>query len=1255
MVKCLDAAVANLEISVKQIEPKYAELKKWVTPALAEHEHLVSGWQQYLELAKRTAVSPAMVHFMTRGEVDKNEPTLEDLVEMDTAKKAGKLAPTAKKRFGDKAAELEKVNKQMYQGLEGLIANFEGLMAKSFLSHSEDAPQLLEDIEAVVRQIDSDYRTALAYGSSQRDVAQASKTASNHTERLVPNLKKRAKELDGMLHYATQARNTVAAESVEFMRVITDITLLHSNVKNQINVLNQSEDDMTTFDYLRLIHQLPYMYASFLVEAIRRKDWVDKVKTDSSTLANEMALFQDEESKRRKKWQKMVGSMYGPSLDTNVVGLEVNLLGEDTPWPIAEKAELDQFLQALQDQQVDQAVLDDVMSLVEELNAPTKQQSKRVKAFKNGSVHDAALGRSGLMIRGDDELLRSLQDDKGKLETRLKTAESRVRRLEDLLHRQSQVSRPNNLFQPPGTQQQRERNNSTSSNRSNRLDDRRRSSDGADPLLRRIAQLENELREEKQRTVRVQKDLTTQSAQHDSMRGQIEEANSTKKDLLENMEALKREFDVERKHLEDEVKTLKARLEDTEDEIDHFGASRENEKATYDEKVQALEAELEQLKKDRQDENLKAQGQVDFLRNETRMQRERVEAQDRELQAGQEEVRTLSKKLQSLEEDSSMQLEALKKVFGILNPRATLPEDTMDLADALQTLAADVLEKSDNADKNLSLLRAEVEQVQHSAKELRTEANEIKSRLTSEEEANLHLREMISEHKAKAETLEKEVLEGREQLSSLRKQLSDGETGSETLQKRLEETEGRVATLTEQLAARQSQVGSLEEELYLIKEKLGASEKKFSEVSERYEERDRRTKDLTQRVYSQNDRLCRLLEKIGYAVARKDGDMSITKVSRSERTSQNPNDSSDPGTSIRRSTTLGSRSMHDSADLDLLYWMKADNPTSEVEKYDAFISSLGHFNVDLFSETVYQRIKDTERKARKWQHDLRTSREKAHAAQKDAWEKIAYKHFKEGDLALFLPTRNQQAGAWAAFNVGFPHYFLREQDAHRLRHREWLVARITRIQERVVDLSKSLQPGNETDSINTEENDNPFQLSDGLRWYLIDAHEDKPGAPSTPGMGKSTVATNTVEATASLRTHAASGKGKNRDSVTSIEGINKTLSKSLESRRSSTGSKKALPFAGAGGASLLKGNPLSSETNSLRVAAPETPLGTSPTQASLLSPKRGSLASSEQHIQPDSSKGNGEQASQAGKTTTVTQQGETQNPEVRNVDALFGP
>ncbi|GJN68540.1 oligomeric, coiled-coil, peripheral membrane protein [Purpureocillium lilacinum] len=1214
MIKCLDAAVANLELSVKQIEPKYNELKKWVEPALAEHEQLAASWEQYLTLARKTPVSPAMVKFMTRGEVTKTNVTLEDLVELETARKAGKLAATARRRFSDKATELDRMATQMYRGLEGLASDFDKLMSRSALAHSTDAAHLFQDIEAVASQIDSDYKTALGYAGSQRDLAQASKTASNHTERLVPSLRKRAKEMDEIVQYATDARNAIARESVIHMRTTTDVTALYSSVRNQINVLNQSEDDLTTFDYLRLIHQLPYMYASFAVEAIRRREWVDKVKTDSSTLANEMALFQDEESKRRRRWQKMVGSMYGPSSETNVVGLEVNLLGEDVPWPALTKDDLDAFLHHLQESDVDPAVLEDVSKLIQELNSPTKQQSKRLKAFKNGSVHEAALGRSGLLIRGDDELLRTLQDDKTKLESKLKTAESRVRRLEDLLHRQSQTSRPGNLFQPQRNQPH-ERQDSTSSIRSGRPDDRRMSSEGIDPLLRKITQLEHELHEEKQRSAQFEKELNTRSTQHNDMKYQIQEVNSTKKDLLENMEALKREFLDERKSLEDEIKTLKARLEDTEDEIEHFGESRENEKATYDEKVHALEAEVERLTREHGDDVLKAQGQVEFLRKEAQMQRERLEASERQVQVAAEENRSVSSELETARETIESQDQALRKLHDDLAPDASAPVDLLDLTDSLQSYATGLLTKLRNAESDLAVARADLEQASNSVKESKTDIANARSKLAVEEEEAMRLRETLAEEKAKVTALEGEVAEGREQLSRLRTQLSDGASGSETLQKKLEDEEKKVARQAEELASRQSQVGSLEEELHMFKQRVEDVQSKMGAMSAHYEARDGRTKGLSQRLYSQNDRLTRLLERIGYSVTRQDGEMTINKIPRSERSTQNPNDSSDPGSTLRRSASLGIRQMTDSGDLEPLYWMDGSDDSTEAEKYERFMQTLGYFDLDLFSETVYLRIKEAEHKARKWQREARGYRDRAHAAQKDAHDKIAFRHFKEGDLALFLPTRNQQAGAWAAFNVGFPHYFLREQDAHRLRHREWLVARISRVQERVVDLSKSLQPANDAESVNDDENDNPFQLSDGLRWYLIDAHEDKPGAPSTPGMGKSTVAANTVEATADIQLHAGKGKGKNRDSVASIEGINKTLSKSLDSRRSSSNSKKALPFAIGGGAgtALLKNSALASETNSLRAAPTDTPAGTSPAQASLLS---ASLANPAEQLGP---------------------------------------
>lgn len=1190
MLKCLDAAVANLDIVVKPIYPKHAELKKWVAPTQEEYATLATNWEQYVELARSIVISPEMMRFMTGQDVRKSrQATLEDLINPEPTRKAGKLAATSLRKFNNKVSELDKTVNSMFGGCDELFLEFNKLIDRSTMQHSNDCSQLLDDIEAVARKIDTDYQATLSYANQTKDVPQASKTAANHTKQLLPSIQKRASEMDDMLHYATQARNDVAAESLAFMRKISEITSLHHNVKIQINAINQAEE-MATFDYLRLIQQLPYMYASFVAESIRRKEWSEKVKVDSSTLLNEMAVFQDEELKRRRKWHKMVGSTYGPEKTENsVLGFEVNLRGDDAIWPEMTKQELDEFLTTLRRQNADAGVLGDITKLINELSNPTKQQSKRLKAFKNGSVHEAALGRSGLLIRGDDDLLRSLQGDKSKLETKLRTAESRVRRLEDLLHRQTQASRPSplgNLFQP-------QQNDSTGSVKTPRLsDDRRRSStsDSHEVLHHRIAQLEGDLNSQKERSAILEKEA---HAHAEHMKGRMDEANSTKQDLLGNMEALKREFMEERKSLEDEIKALKTHLEEAEMEMEHFG--------TYDEKLHSLEADVERLAKEKRDDALKTQGQVEFLRNEARVQRERNVSLERELKEAREKIKELNKRAENFEEYEEAHARSLREVHGQLSPAdEEPPQDFADLIDAVGTKSNDILAKFKSLEQDLSLMKADLALAQGTVRDVKSELHITREKLSAEEMAGVHLRETLDKEKTRCSTLEMEVDDGREQLNQLRIKMTEGVTGSETLRKKLEDEERRVAELTEQLASKQSQVGSLEEEVRMFQEKLQSSDSQLEALNSRSEARNVRTKDLTQRLYTQNERLCRLLERLGFSVTRKDGSTVIQKIPRAERTSQNPNDSSDPGTSIRRSVSLVTNSLADSTDLRLLYWMNAEDSNAEDEQYQAFMAGPGNFDIDAFSEAMYRRVKEIEHTARKMTRDARNYRERAHDLAKEARDKIAFKQFKEGDLALFLPTRNQTTGAWAAFNVGCPHFFLREQEGHRLRSREWLVARITRIQERVVDLSKSLQSTappseGETDSVNTgDENDNPFDLSDGLRWWLIDAHEDKPGAPSTPGLGKSTVAANNVAAIADMHAHGRTSKGKSKLGPNGgIEGVSRTLSKSLESRRSSTGSKKALPFASGSGAG--KGSALASETNSLRAVAADSPAVASPT------------------------------------------------------------
>lgn len=1271
-MKTLDAAIVNLESVVKALDPKYQELKKWATPAQSEYNLLVTRWEAYLSLARTIPISADMATFMTgRNVKSRSRPsqqqTLEDLLDLETVKRTGRQAPQALRKFNQRVSELEKTATRMFQNCQDVTQDFERIMERSAMSHDGEADQLLNDIKAVAKKIDSDYQATLEFSNTSKDLKQASKLAALHTERLLPSIKERALEMDEMLRYATKARNTLALESVEFMRSITDITSSTTMVKSQMNVIG-SEEELATFDYLRLIQQVPFMYASFAAEAMRRHDWYEKVKVDASTLANEMALFQDEETKRRKKWLKTVENLYGPqtqSGSSNVVGLEVNLLGQEEQWPTMAKKDLTEFYETLQKQKAEPDLLDDIGKLIVDLTNPTKQQSKRMKAFKNGSIHEASLGRSGLMIRGDEDVLRSLQDEKLRVESKLKTAESRVRRLEDVLHRQSSASRPSfqNIFQS-SNQQTPTGNGSTTSVKKGAEERRRSSVDLPESILQqRIQQLEGELIAEKEKSAAIEKDLKARTTQHETVVDQMAEVNSTKNDLLQNMEAQKREFIEERKSLEYDIKQLRARIEDTEDEMEHFGESRENEKAHLDEKVQALEDELAGLGRERRDEVLKYEGQVEFLRKESKLQREQVDSLEKQLKSAQDENKMLSKQLEIADQAVEAQLKALEGVHRQLAPEEQIPQDQADLIESVSIKCADVLEKMQNAEGSMSIVQKDLDAEQTRAKGLKAEMMKVEEALANEEGAVLQLRESLGEEKARVSALEGELDETRKQLDELRGKISSGEANSGTLRQKLEEEEKKITSLTEDLASKQSLVGSLEEELRLFKDKLEESQNKLGILTDRFVVRTEHAKDLTQKLYTQNDRLCRLLERLGFSVMRKDGSMTIQKVPRAERSTILNESTVDPSASIRRAGSLSKTP--DSSDLELLYWMNNADQAAENEKYQAFMSELGIFDMDAFTETVYKRVKDIEHMARKLQRDARSYRDKAHALQKEAHDKIAFKNFKDGDLALFLPTRNQLTGAWAAFNIGFPHYFLREQETHRLRNREWLLARISRIQERVVDLSKSLNTQasatgtNEADSVD-EENDNPFDLSDGLRWYLIDAHEDKPGAPSTPGLGKTTVAANKVDAVAErshLRNSSIKGLGLGGRPPTGIDGVSKTLSKSLESRRSSTSSKRAMPF-GIG----TKGSALASEANSVRATAAESP-----------DPPAGSKA---QHAQNtaieqasgDGTSGAGNQAAQppqqnaATKTAGQEEQRSTgdrpRSPEVRHeigYDHLLGP
>ncbi|KAG8754268.1 oligomeric, coiled-coil, peripheral membrane protein [Serendipita sp. 396] len=150
----------------------------------------------------------------------------------------------------------------------------------------------------------------------------------------------------------------------------------------------------------------------------------------------------------------------------------------------------------------------------------------------------------------------------------------------------------------------------------------------------------------------------------------------------------------------------------------------------------------------------------------------------------------------------------------------------------------------------------------------------------------------------------------------------------------------------------------------------------------------------------------------------------------------------------------------------------------------AALDILREFDLDSFSETIAK----TGVTIRKWQKQCREYRDRARS-------KITFRNFQKGDLALFLPTRNPSARPWAAFNMSFPHYFLNTTGhvSEQLKTREWIVARITSITERVVD---SKDPSS-----------NPYGLGNGVKYYLLDVEDwtaNTPGSVLRPKASRNT-------------------------------------------------------------------------------------------------------------------------------------------------------
>jgi autophagy-related protein 11 len=712
--KGTQVAVGNHDSHIQGLEHKYQAAKGWfdgvekeasdnlrrldadfgqlgVIPAKVE-------FAQFLAKEMRSAEAAQSARKATPNKT----ASLQEFLDVEAVKKATgtskRVRESLRKRMVGMSTQLEKIGTE-YHELLGAVGQSQ---SRSLVDDSEEPVRLYNEIDAVAKKVESDFEHVMGLEANSKSVAQVSKMALLHTRNFLPAIKEYSVEMSDLVRRSVEQKNFAIRNSVESMQGITNIESVIASLNAELESVGIPDEGVAAFELISLVGRLPYVYGTLLVEAVRRREWTERLQKDTSSLAEEMATFQEEEERRRKKWLKPIAEVVNlEAVQGGIVGFEMNVQPEKNIWPVVGRDDLQEYLQILQGLEGQHTEAEALSHAIKDLDRPTKQQIKRAKNFKMGSVHEPAFGKgSALMVRGDDEV-RVLKEANVKLEDELKGTKSRVRRLEDLLHRQSQSSRLSIGGPPPSFGLQSPGDPSTPTieaaspkpfeehSRRSSVSSRRFSTNQGQDDKRRVVRLEQELAAEKEARLNLEREAQARKDEDAESQRRFEEAMSTKNNIMENMKAQQREFADERRSLEDEIQAYKVKIEEAEDELDRVLGSRDNERTGVDTRVQELTSELERARSEAAEQSRNADERIASLQTEL----------DHQSQA------------------QIQHIESLATVFTHLSPSASVPKEHAQLISQLEDLAARSFSHQKELEQAVAIAKSENDNTRAQAQE----------------------------------------------------------------------------------------------------------------------------------------------------------------------------------------------------------------------------------------------------------------------------------------------------------------------------------------------------------------------------------------------------------------------------------------------------------------------------------------------------------------------------------------------------------
>nr|CAG8490360.1 422_t:CDS:10 [Entrophospora candida] len=1068
----LNVAITNLDAHSRSVIEAHEIFNVYAQKEISKKLKLIQSLPSNLELLKRITVHPDIIKNAGIETNDNGSYTLFDYLPQD---KYTSLANDGKETFdllAQHVRDLDSKIRSIRSGTETikktkhdkefapLEANLNKIR-KHFINLKQHAGKLEQDVTRVQTLISKimESNSKFMTSNTNDDFKGLINMANYHTNEYLPNMQNIDIILREQVTYFVQNKNKMTNNLINNLQ---QISYLESSIANVPSILCQLEHQFRlksqSFKRLDLVHQTLSAYARSIVEIVRRKEYSKVLLSKAQQLAEVMAHFRNLEQKRRDTYRSEVkkhNPINIPALDDPPPMCDISTVNiGDEKLPSFTKKDIQELIN-LFDQIRTSSILQNSYNRSPTLSSTTTSRI-RIQQSIDDPLTDVLIKLTGQLDGMDMEFEKILEKNSSIIVNFHRDGDNGLTR-PSLMNDGRSLAPPQSITQPYVSHQMKRlaRQSYSEGSSSSPVADVR----NIDALLsEKTKKLESAEEKVKAYEARIKK-LTILRSRYQNLETnhnlEIEQKNKNEKRINE-LELLCKKLETSNSNLSQELKEQAENINTKKDTINIKMIelqTRHNElQIEHDlkaEKCKELQETVKELENKVNQEHSNIE--INEIDNSATEQIEKLQNVIEDLRNNYQESKDENNRIiDDAETSISNWQDKYSETVREINKLESQIEENIQKVYCRSELEEKIkkLEEECNIGKESALaiekqLKQEIEKIQKESEEEIQSHKENIQNLTSDIEG---WKASFNNLNDAREEIEKSDIRSREKIRGLDQQLADCKSDFQQVEKLIKNIIETILEYLPMVLARENKtiddekknmeknlnpvnmIRKLGDFIKTLDEELRSAKKSLEERRDVNTKRKQTMKiqtgllnDLSKKLWSNYSNFKSIATKL---------ELSVPSLLSEDKGNDNDDDVNvdEQPNSSNRSHNNQRYPMEEA--LRKLFENDGNN-NKELSKDDInnlleFVSKLDFTE---FGSVIENKVKHAETLAERFKRESSSYKNKYLEQRRESKEKIAFRSFKEGDIAVFFPNSNDLANAqWQAFHLECPHYFIREAE-----------------------------------------------------------------------------------------------------------------------------------------------------------------------------------------------------------------------------------